>query len=243
MSLYEEDLPAWEMSVADALRSQEHSVGTTVPEASERCRRIVHEVEEIARAFAGRPLSLSEIYQEASVGPGMIRLAFRLVHGLPPRRFLQHVRLRAVHAELHRAGPRLTVTDVATSHGFVELGRFAVQYRAAFGESPSTTLRRAQMRWEAGKPGQMNGDGRAWMVAARRHFSSHIEEGCPAAAFAATGSECSELVVDAAADDVHAIHAGAGACGRDVKVFRLGGPIGRKSPLSAASQGKARPPM
>jgi hypothetical protein len=32
--------------------------------------------------------------------------------------------------------PGLTVTQVATSHGFVELGRFAVQYRAAFGEKP-----------------------------------------------------------------------------------------------------------
>ena len=36
-----------------------------------------------------------------------------------------------------------TVTDAAMRFGFRELGRFAVDYRAAFGESPSETLRRA----------------------------------------------------------------------------------------------------
>jgi hypothetical protein len=35
-----------------------------------------------------------------------------------------------------------TVTGIATDHGFWELGRLAVTYRALFGESPSETLRR-----------------------------------------------------------------------------------------------------
>jgi len=37
----------------------------------------------------------------------------------------------------------VTVTEVATALGFVELGRFSVEYRKAFGESPSETLRQA----------------------------------------------------------------------------------------------------
>lgn len=36
----------------------------------------------------------------------------------------------------------LTVTEVAHHCGFVHTGRFAIAYRRAFGESPSTTLRR-----------------------------------------------------------------------------------------------------
>jgi transcriptional regulator GlxA family with amidase domain len=36
-----------------------------------------------------------------------------------------------------------TVTEIATGFGFLELGRFSVEYRRAFGESPSQTLQRA----------------------------------------------------------------------------------------------------
>jgi transcriptional regulator GlxA family with amidase domain len=113
---------------------------------SPRCRLIVDEVESIARMFAREPLRISKIYENVSVGPGMIRLAFRVVHGCSPRRFLRDQRLRSVHAELHSAVPGMTVTQVATSHGFVELGRFAAQYRAVFSESPSATLRCALTR-------------------------------------------------------------------------------------------------
>ena len=40
-------------------------------------------------------------------------------------------------------GQSVTVTEIATSLGFVELGRFSVEYRKMFGESPSKTLREA----------------------------------------------------------------------------------------------------
>jgi AraC-like DNA-binding protein len=38
-------------------------------------------------------------------------------------------------------GRSVTVTEIATALGFVELGRFSVEYRRMFGESPSATLR------------------------------------------------------------------------------------------------------
>jgi transcriptional regulator GlxA family with amidase domain len=121
--------------------------GIVTADRSPRCKLLVDEVQVVARKFAGKPLRISKIYENVSVGPGMIRLAFRVVHGCSPRRFLRDERLRAVRAELHSALPGVTVTQVATRHGFVELGRFAAQYRAAFGESPSATLRGALRRY------------------------------------------------------------------------------------------------
>ncbi|GAB6986221.1 AraC family transcriptional regulator [Nocardioides pyridinolyticus] len=65
--------------------------------------------------------------------------------GIPPMTYVREVRLRRAHEALRRA-PResTTVQAVAREWGFIHLGRFASAYRAAYGELPSETLRRAQ---------------------------------------------------------------------------------------------------
>jgi hypothetical protein len=51
--------------------------------------------------------------------------------------------LNKARAALRRAEPsKSSVAEVARNHQFLELGRFAVAYRAIFGESPSITLQR-----------------------------------------------------------------------------------------------------
>jgi AraC-like DNA-binding protein len=47
---------------------------------------------------------------------------------------------QARRALLSADSRRITVTEIATCFGFVELGRFSVEYRKMFGESPSQTL-------------------------------------------------------------------------------------------------------
>jgi AraC-like DNA-binding protein len=52
--------------------------------------------------------------------------------------------MHLAHSVLNQATPATaTVTEIATAHGFWELGRFAVAYRKLFGESPSVTLNRS----------------------------------------------------------------------------------------------------
>jgi AraC-like DNA-binding protein len=60
-----------------------------------------------------------------------------------PIRYLNLRRMHLVRRALLHSGPSTaTVTQIATDHGFWELGRFSVAYRALFGEMPSATLRR-----------------------------------------------------------------------------------------------------
>ena len=61
---------------------------------------------------------------------------------MSPHRYLWLRRMNLARRSLSRAGPgKATVTSIATEHGFWELGRFSVEYRKLFGETPSTTLR------------------------------------------------------------------------------------------------------
>ena len=60
-----------------------------------------------------------------------------------PVRYLWLRRMHLARRSLLRADAgTVNVTTVATEYGFWELGRFSVEYRALFGESPSAALRR-----------------------------------------------------------------------------------------------------
>jgi transcriptional regulator GlxA family with amidase domain len=65
----------------------------------------------------------------------------RAVRGTTPTRHLHGLALAEARAALQDPATR-SVKQVALRCGFRELGRFAADYRAAFGENPSETLRR-----------------------------------------------------------------------------------------------------
>jgi AraC family ethanolamine operon transcriptional activator len=65
--------------------------------------------------------------------------------GVSPQRYMRLRRLHLVRAAILRAGgQRVHVAELARHAGFTQLGWFAGLYRATFGETPSTTLRRAR---------------------------------------------------------------------------------------------------
>ena len=69
------------------------------------------------------------------------------------------LRLTRARFALLAADCRLAkVTEIATSFGFVELGRFSVEYRELFGESPSRTLQRAPLSLTAADGGSRDGE-------------------------------------------------------------------------------------
>jgi AraC-like DNA-binding protein len=104
---------------------------------------IIVRFEEFLESHPDQPLHLMEICASIGVAERTLRVACEEHLGMGPIRFLCLRRMHLVHRALRRADPlTTTVTRIATDHGFWELGRFSVAYRALFGESPSETLRR-----------------------------------------------------------------------------------------------------
>jgi transcriptional regulator GlxA family with amidase domain len=107
-------------------------------------RQIVELIEEMAREQPDEPLHIDHICRAAGVSQRTLRNAFQSVYKSSPYRHLRTMRMsEARKALLSPLSPTQTVTEVAMHFGFLELGRFSVEYRRAFGERPSATLRRA----------------------------------------------------------------------------------------------------
>ncbi|WP_052503578.1 AraC family transcriptional regulator [Micromonospora haikouensis] len=102
-------------------------------------RRAVAYIEQ----YADQTLTVTDVAVAAGLGARALQQAFRKYLDTTPTRYLRQVRLERVHTELQAAEPGagLTVAAVAARWGFAHLGRFATEYRRAYGRPPSQTLR------------------------------------------------------------------------------------------------------
>ena len=104
--------------------------------------RVVTSAQAMVQGHLDAPITISELSHAVGVSERTLRNAFVDVCHESPKRYFLRERLLAVRQALCAADPSVvTVTGVATDFGFFELGRFAGQYKTAFGESPSQTLR------------------------------------------------------------------------------------------------------
>jgi transcriptional regulator GlxA family with amidase domain len=106
-----------------------------------RYRQIVDRFEEVVRARLGDSRTIPDICATLAIGQRTLARAIRAVRGTTPARHLHGLALAEARAALQDPATR-SVKQVALRCGFRELGRFAADYRAAFGENPSETLRR-----------------------------------------------------------------------------------------------------
>jgi AraC-like DNA-binding protein len=88
-----------------------------------------------------KPIVLDELAAAAGVRPRTLEAQFKLHLGTTPMGWVRKTRLARARQQLLASRDDANVTDVALANGFTELGRFSGQYRQAFGELPSQTLR------------------------------------------------------------------------------------------------------
>jgi AraC-like DNA-binding protein len=126
------------------LLGQPHNYTETLSApAPGRCRSAIAKAVEHLQDRPGEPWSSTTLAREVHVSVRALQEGFKRDVGRPPMAYLREVRLRRAHEALERAVPgSTTVEAVALQGGWLHMGRFAAAYREAFGEPPSTTLRR-----------------------------------------------------------------------------------------------------
>ncbi|WP_375786895.1 helix-turn-helix domain-containing protein [Bradyrhizobium sp. Pha-3] len=125
------------------MRCLDESESSEVTTGSHRHDLIVARLEDFLQENPKRPLYLMEICAAIGVAERTLRAACQEHLGMGPIRYLYLRRMHLVRRALLGADPStVSVTRIATDHGFWELGRFSVSYRNVFGECPSETLRR-----------------------------------------------------------------------------------------------------
>jgi AraC-like DNA-binding protein len=102
------------------------------------------QVEAWIEAHLGEHITLRRLCAVAQASERSLQLAFEARRGMSPLRFVCERRLAAARRRIVVAGADDGITEIATSLGFTHLGRFAIAYREAFGESPSRTWMHAR---------------------------------------------------------------------------------------------------
>jgi AraC-like DNA-binding protein len=142
----------------NALHSMEQSIHTAIALVLSRSRQelsryrrqtelahshVRQRVEAYLEGHLLEPVYLADLCSATGVSERTLEQVFRESYGVSPLRYLKLRRLNLARQRLRDGMPEQTrVTDVALDCGFWELGRFAMEYAAVFGESPSHTLRR-----------------------------------------------------------------------------------------------------
>ncbi|GAA2751261.1 hypothetical protein GCM10009869_14380 [Amnibacterium kyonggiense] len=122
------------------------------PRATSRVWRAESQLRAYQRArdflddHASLPITVDDAAQHVGVPTAVLMRAFA-AHaplGLSPAQYLRRSRLAAAHRDLVRGDPTRgdSVREIALRWGFAHPGRFAAQYRAAYGRNPSRVLAR-----------------------------------------------------------------------------------------------------
>jgi AraC-like DNA-binding protein len=96
-------------------------------------------------AHWNEPLTIDALAEATGTSGRSIYRAFRASRGYSPFRFAKDLRLRRAREKLaHPKDDAITVTAIALACGFENVSRFSKDFSEAFGETPSTVLRRAK---------------------------------------------------------------------------------------------------
>jgi transcriptional regulator GlxA family with amidase domain len=103
--------------------------------------RVAKLTQEVIEAHYKQPIRIEDLCRVTGVGIRTLQRSFRAYFDITITEYLAAVRLDAAYRELYATYPQQdTVTAIALRHGITHVGRFSVDFRQRFGESPSKLL-------------------------------------------------------------------------------------------------------
>ena len=112
-------------------------------EISERvaCIHVAKIAQQYVESHYEEPVHIEDLCRVTGVGARTMQRCFRKYFDVPVSTYLKTVRLDSARRELLKAhSSEQTVTDIAMSNGCTHLGRFSVEFREQFSESPHVVL-------------------------------------------------------------------------------------------------------
>lgn len=115
------------------------SLSVKLPHYLVRAKDFIH-------ANARESLSLEDLEQIAGVSRFKLFDGFKKYFGVSPMAYLKQHRLKAVRQDILEDRTARNISEIAMGWGFTHLGRFSCEYRKLFGETPSMTSLRLDLR-------------------------------------------------------------------------------------------------
>jgi len=131
-----------QLVVSTLLSAQPHNfTNTKVVRRTAILPRHVHKVEEFLREHVNEPICADQLALLAGVSLRSLYAGFKEYCGVSPMQYLRNLRLDGARMTLSTE-PDANVASIAMQWGFSHLGRFSMEYKQRFGESPSESLRK-----------------------------------------------------------------------------------------------------
>jgi AraC-like DNA-binding protein len=126
----------WSMVNSNSVVQAESAPPTAPPQHVKRALAYL-------RANMAEKVTLAALAAACGISQRALLTQFERFLGVSPIAHLLRMRLTAARAQLQESDGTVSISEVASRCGLTHLGRFATEYRRAFGELPSATLRRA----------------------------------------------------------------------------------------------------
>jgi len=103
--------------------------------------RIARQTQDYIEKHYDLAVRIEDLCLVTGVGVRTLQRCFKENFNVTITKYLKSVRLDAAYVELNASDPvGCTVAAIALRHGFTHLGRFSVEFREHYGQTPSATL-------------------------------------------------------------------------------------------------------